>query len=308
MSAAPRLAITGGTGFVGAKVIKAALCAGYRVHALIRNPSKKLDIIHDNLSWHKGSLGDDDAAFVKDADIVIHIAGLIKARTRADFDLINVDAAKALARAAQTAGVNRFVLLSSMAARVPELSDYAGSKFDGEVAVKKAFQGKLAIIRAPAVFGPGDEATAPFFQALQKGGLPVPGGKGWRKRRLSMVYVDDLAKDIIAQGASGAYDGQTVSPATMPDMTWPDFAALCSASFGRPIRLLPIPYPVLVSVAGVTSLTSRLFGLGHLTLGKLREFVYQDWSSEELIQEATPPKDALETTLQYYMSQSKDTL
>ena len=308
MAAARLLAITGGTGFVGAKVIQAALDAGYDVRALIRNPDKKLNIQDDRLTWHKGALGDDDVNFVKGADTVIHIAGLIKAKRRTDYDAVNVDAAKALAAAAQGANVGRFVLLSSMAARAPELSDYAGSKHDGELAVKSVFSRPIAIIRAPAVFGSGDEATAPFFVALQRGILPVPGGKGWKDRRLSMVYVEDLAKDIIASGAAGAYDGQTVSPATLPDMTWPEFAALCSEAAEKPIRVIPLPHTLLLGVAGVTSVTSRLFGLGHLTLGKLREFMYQDWSSEQLICGATPPKDALRTTMRYYLSQQKDTL
>lgn len=308
MASAPLLAITGGTGFVGAKVIRNALDQGYRVRALIRNPSKKLDIIHDHLFWHKGALGDDDENFVKDADAVIHIAGLIKAKTRKDFDAVNVDGAKALAIAANNAGTERFILLSSMAARVPELSNYAASKNAGERAVKSGFTGKLAIIRAPAVFGPGDEATKPFFQALEKGLLPVPGGKGWQERKLSMVYVEDLARDIITSGAAGAYDGKTVSTATIPNMTWPEFGAMCSKAAQRPVRVIPLPHTLLLGVAGVTSITSCLFGMGHLTLGKLREFVYNDWSCRELICGATPPKDALKATMNSYQSEQKDFL
>lgn len=297
---APLIAITGGTGFVGARVILSALDAGYRVRALIRNPVKQLDIQDDNLIWYAGALGSDDAGFVDGVDCVIHIAGLIKARKRDDYYAVNAKAAAHLAEAATQAEVKRFILLSSMAARVPELSDYAGSKRAGEDRVKEAFTGPLAIVRAPAVFGPGDEATAPFFVAIKRGILPVPGGRGWKERKLSMAFVDDLARDIITQGLSGGYDGQTVSPATLPILTWPDFAKLCSDVTGKTVKAIPIPLSLLYPVAGVTSATSRLFGMGHLTLGKLGEFLYHDWSSDTLIQGASKPEDALEATLRYY--------
>ncbi len=300
MTQKPLLAVTGATGFVGQYVVKAALDAGYRVRALIRTPSKKPDIDHENLTWHVGALGDDDASFLKKVDCLIHMAGLIKARSRIDYHRVNAEAAGALALASQKVGVKRFVLLSSMAARVPELSDYAASKHGGEDAVKAGFHGPLAIIRAPAVFGPGDEATAPFFKAMKMGVLPVPGGSGWQERRLSMVYVPDLARDMIERGLSGAYDGQTVSPATITDMHWSEFAHMASGVMNKPVRALALPAPLLYGVAGITSASSRLFGVGHLTLGKLREFLYHDWSSQDLIEDATPPKDALETTLRFY--------
>lgn len=298
-SSAQLLAITGGTGFVGAHVIRHALDAGYHVRALIRTPSKAV-ITHENLTWHSGALGDDDAGFVKDADIVIHIAGLIKAKSRAIFDAVNVDAARSVARAAQAAGVSRFVHISSMAARVPELSDYAASKRAGEDVVRNVFNGPLAIIRAPAVFGPGDAATKPFFDAVKRGWLPLPGGAGWKTRKLSIAYSDDLARDIIQSAVSGTYDGQTVSPASWPDIGWQDFAQMLSTAKGSKVRPMPLPLALLYPVAGVTSVTSRLLGKGHLTLGKLNEFLYQDWSSGDTIQDAAKPTDALRATLRFY--------
>ena len=294
------LAITGGTGFVGACVIREALSAGHRVRALIRNPAKRLDLEHENLTWHKGALGDDDAAFVQGADCVIHIAGLIKARNRAEFDAVNVDAAKNIAVAASAANVPRFVHLSSMTARHPGFSDYSGSKHAGEMAVKDTFKGNLAVIRAPAVFGPGDEATAPFFKAIKRGILPAPGGKGWKTRCVSIAFVDDLARDVVLRAVTGAYDGKTVSPASILRITWPEFAALFSKARGKVVRPVPLPLSALYPVAAITSITSQMLGLGHLTLGKLNEFLYQDWSSDDAIQDATPPEDALRATLRYY--------
>jgi len=286
------IAVTGGTGFVGRHVIKALLEAGYAVRALARTPSKLSDISHENLSILKGSLGTEEADLVKGADSLLHMAGLIKARTRAEIMAVNRDAAGDLAKAAQAAGLSRFILLSSQTAQQPQLSDYAASKKAGEVAVKAAYKGALAIIRAPAVFGPGDMATKPFFDFIVKGRLPVAGGPNWRTRKMAMVYVKDLA--------------QTVVPCSVSTLTWPDFASNAGQALGITVKTQPIPVPVIKTIAAATSVASRLFGMGHLTLGKLREFRYEDWSSQDLIQDATPFINALRETAASYDKSKRD--
>lgn len=297
MADAPLIAVTGGTGFVGRHVIPAALAAGYRLRVMARNPEKLAGPTHINCEIFKGSLGSDDAAFVDGADIVLHMAGLIKAKNRKVFDAVNVNATARLARAAQAASVGRFVLLSSMAARAPELSDYASSKRLGEDATRDHFTGTLAIIRAPAVFGPGDKATAPIISLIDKGILAAPGGRGWRERTLSLVAVQDLAQDIIRTACTGVYDGQTVEPASIASLTWPDFAALAGEARGKLVRVVPIPLSVLYPVAAATSLLSRTLGIGHLTLGKLNEFLYEDWSANHTILDAAPMAQRLSETL-----------
>lgn len=297
------IAITGGTGFLGRYVIEAALSGGHSVRAMVRSPSKVKDFTHDNLSWIKGGLGVADAEICEGADVVIHLAGLIKARTRELFYAINSEAAGTLAAAAQNQGVDRFVFISSMAAREPELSHYAGSKRAGERAVQSNFRGDISIIRAPAVFGGGDKATEPFFKLLNRGWLPVPGGRGWKGRKISMVFAPDLANDIVRAAVTGCYDGQMASPANMPSLSWREFGALCETAFGRKIRTIPLPKFLLYPVAAITSLTSRLFGKGHLTLDKLGEFLHSDWSSETLILNATPPNEALKLTMAAYAAE-----
>ena len=299
-AATPLIAVTGGTGFVGHHVIKALVTSGYRVKALARTPEKLASLRHDNLEILKGSLGSNDAALVEGADVVLHMAGLIKARNLPQIMVVNRDAARDIAKAAQQAGVKRFILLSSQTAGQPELSDYAASKEAGEVAVKEAYRGKLAIIRAPAVFGPGDEATKPFFDFIAKGRLPVAGGPNWRKRKMAMVFAADLARDIATRAVEGDYDRQTVTPCSVPALTWEQFAADAGQALGISVKATPIPLPIIKTIAAGTSVTSRLFGVGYLTLGKLREFLYEDWSSQDVIHNPTPFIEALRITAESY--------
>jgi len=299
------IAVTGGTGFVGRHVIQALLEAGYKVRALVRTPLKIADINHPNLSICQGGLGSCDDELVSDAQIILHMAGLIKSRTRDEIMATNRDATGALAGAAQIAGGSRFILLSSQTAAQPQLSDYAASKKAGETAVTARFKGKLAIIRAPAVFGPGDEATKPFFEFIAKGRLPVVGGKNWEMRKMAMVYVKDLARDITERAILGDYDGQIITPCSVSAITWPKFAATAGQALDMTVKTQPIPIPIIKTIAAVTSFTSRFFGIGHLTLGKLREFRYEDWSSLDLIQNATPFVDAMRETAVSYEKASK---
>jgi len=296
----PLIAVTGGTGFVGRHMIRALLTQGYRVRALARTPSKLSDIKHQNLEIFQGSLGTNDAGLVDEADVVLHMAGLIKAKTRDAIMAVNCGAAGAIAKAADQASVPRFILLSSQTAHQPQLSDYAASKHAGEGAVKVAYTGKLAIIRAPAVFGPGDEATKPFFDFIAKGRLPVAGGPKWKQRKMAMVFVNDLVNDMALHAVSGTYDGQTLTPCTVPALTWERFAQDAGQALGISVKVTPIPLPFIKAVAGATSVTSRLFGIGHLTLGKLQEFLYEDWSSQDVIQNATPFIEALRITAASY--------
>ena len=292
-----RIGVTGATGFIGQHLIRQALELGYVVRAMVRTPQKLGGLSHPNLEIHQAGLGADDAVFCDGCEAVIHLAGLIKAKSRREFDAVNVTGARNLAKTAQTAGVFRIVLVSSITARAPDLSDYAGSKYEGEQALKAGFNGALAVIRAPAVFGPGDEATAPFMDLILKGMLPTAGGRGWRRRKFALVAVEDIARDILIHGLSGEYDGKIVSPCNVGAVTWPEFGQMTARAADRPVRVIPIPLPIIYLVAAVTSVTSRLLNIGHLTLGKLREFLYEDWSSEDVIQDALPMEDRLRETL-----------
>lgn len=281
---------------MGRHMIAALLSAGYRVRALARTPTKLSDLQHHNLEIFQGSLGSADNRLVQGADCILHMAGLIKARSKAEMMSVNRDDAGQLAVAASAANVERFVLLSSQTAAQPQLSDYAKSKHAGEEAVKAAYKGKLAIIRAPAVFGPGDKATKPFFDFIAKGRLPVAGGARWKNRKMAMVFVNDLVNDTIEKAITGSYDNKVVTPCTVSALTWEAFASNAGQALGIAVKPMPIPLPLIKSIAAVTSVSSRLFGAGHLTLGKLREFLYEDWSSQDVIQNATPFVEALRIT------------
>ena len=169
MSGNPKIiAITGATGFVGLHLVPHLLAQGYHVRALVRSPRKIPEDWKNNKLFQmvKGDLSSDLTQLIQDADAVIHMAGLIKARTRAEFMSVNAAGCENIAQTAQACGVAKCVYLSSMTAREPQLSDYAASKRAGEQAFANHYTCETVIIRAPAVFGPKDEATKPIFDLM----------------------------------------------------------------------------------------------------------------------------------------------
>lgn len=290
-----RWAVTGATGLVGRAFLRRL--AGAEVAALCRRAPPPQDGQDGAapIRWVRGSLGDEAslARLVERADVVVHVAGLT-AGTPAALHAVNVAGAAAAARAARAAGAARFVHVSSLAARAPHLSAYARSKALSEAAVRDAAGPMpIRIVRPPAVIGPDDAATAPLVAALRRGVLPVPGGAGWRARRLSLVTADDLA-DALARVATGDESGAgPVTPATVPAFGWADLAEAGGA------RALPLP-PALLRLVGRSADAARRLGLagGVFGLGKARELLHDDWSVTETTED---PAAALAAVLRAYL-------
>ena len=185
-----RLAITGGTGFVGSHLIDAALAEGHSVKALTRREQP----VREGLEWVAGDLQDREALhrLVDGADATIHVAGTISATNAAAFKKGNITGTLAMLAAATAGGVQRFVHVSSLAAREPRLSLYGGSKAKAEELVHSSGL-DWAIVRPPAVYGPGDKETLELFRMAKLGLMLMP-----PRGRVSVIHADDLARLLLA--------------------------------------------------------------------------------------------------------------
>ena len=277
------LAVTGGTGLVGRALLAAAggardVCA---VRALCRTaqaPSRGTAPLR-GIEWVRGDLGDRAALgrLCAGADVLIHVAGATAATGDRGFHAVNVAGTARAVAAARDAGCARVVVVSSQAAGAPGLSRYAASKAMGEAAARRAAKGAagdamtVRIVRPPAVFGPGDEATKPILDALSRGVLPVPGGRGWRERRFALITADDLAQALLRAAREG--DAGVSVPASWPALSWSDLAGAA----GRPVRLVPVPLSVLGAAGRCADAWSRVTGKPLVFgRGKAREMA-RDW-------------------------------
>ncbi|MEM7007062.1 MAG: NAD-dependent epimerase/dehydratase family protein [Pseudomonadota bacterium] len=286
------IAVTGGTGFIGKALLSQMLESSHTLRALTRR-----DQSNASVDWIKGDLDDDAAlrALVSGADTVIHLAGLTKAPTKAKLFRANADAAGRLAEFAAAAGVKRFVLVSSLAAREPHLSHYAASKRAGEHAVGAAAQSMdVVVIRPPAIIGPGDDATAQMLDAMKRGWLPVPGGSNREMTRLSFMYVEDIAR-FVAQQIDGAIPPSPLEPASEAGgIGWNTLAATASEILSKRVRLLPLWPSLLFPAAFITEAFCAAFGKStFFNTGKVREMLHTDWTGSNVMTGARPFKESL---------------
>ena len=246
-----------------------------------------------------------------DAEIVIHLAGAVTARDDETFMKINRDGTAAVLRAAQKAGVRDFILISSLAARAPNISPYAASKNAAEVCVREnASEGtRWLILRPPAVYGPGDKATLPLLKALLQRVAILPGSD---KARFSMIYADDLADAILAVVHSDEFRGEVIEldDGKTDGYSWNELAEIVSQVGGKSVKAVFLPQFLLNVVANGMGLVSKITGgLPMVTQGKVRELYHTDWvCRHRLLQEAgfwkakTQFAEGFESTVSWYRS------
>ncbi|WP_162914553.1 NAD-dependent epimerase/dehydratase family protein [Desertibaculum subflavum] len=274
----PRIvAITGGTGFVGRHLVPALLAEGWHVRSLARRLPE--DARGEEVVI--GSLADSAALarLVRGADAVVHLAGAIKARSAAEFMLANRDGTGALAAAAASAGVGRFVLVSTLAAREPWLSPYAASKRAAEIVLPARFPGAWIVLRPTAVYGPGDPETLPFFRVLARG---IALRLNRSEARVGMVHVADLVGGIrraLAPGGEGRIF--EVDDGAAAGHLWGDMLAAGAQAVGRRPIVLPVPRAALWATALLTQAAGRLTGRPQiLSTGKVREIYHASWARQ----------------------------
>ena len=270
-------ALTGATGFVGRHLIDALVAGGWRVRALTRraDPAPL-----QGVKWVKGDLGDAAALaeLAKGSNAAIHVAGVVKSLDTRTFFTVNRDGAARFAGAVHAAGVKRLILLSSLAAREPGVSAYARSKRESEIASAEAAPAlDLAVIRAPALYGPGDPQLPAAFRMMKRGLLPAP-GRG--DSRFSLLHVRDLTAAMLAlaeaaEPVGGVYE---IDDGASEGQSWPGLADTARNVFGRKVRVVSTPRPLAAFMAWSQAAAARLFSVEPMFLpDKLGELFHRDW-------------------------------
>ena len=233
--------------------------------------------------WVEGDLDDERSLreLVTGVEAVVHCAGTVRGSGAAQFQRINVDGTRRLVDvAARLAVAPRFLLMSSLAARMPELSAYAASKRGGELALQEAPSSlRWTVIRPPAVYGPGDRELLPLFRWVARGVAPLPAGGG---RRFSLLYVDDLASAVLRWLEAGRGYGRTfeLDDGHPGGYDWDTVLAAASRVLrsGAKVRRLAVPLSALKLAASANLAAARLVGYSPmLTPGKIREITHPDW-------------------------------
>lgn len=265
------LAVTGGTGFVGARFLAIATAAGYEIRALTRKwlpPEEGVD-------WVEGALDRPEtlARLCEGAEAVVHIAGAINAADRAGFERVNAGGTANMIDAARRAKVRRFVHVSSLAAREPRLSHYGWSKARSERFVAASGL-DWTVVRPPAVYGPGDRETLEVFKMAKRGFVALPPGGSF-----SLIHVDDLSRLILALLDEPDTFAETYEPDDGREGGWDHrfFARTLGRIYGRRTATVAMPRTVMRAASRVDRFFRR--SRAKLTADRVDYYCHPDWVS-----------------------------
>jgi nucleoside-diphosphate-sugar epimerase len=271
------VAITGATGFIGNILIQRLTESGWRVRALTRlsRPDS------DSIQWIVGDLDNPRALhhLVKGVAFVIHCAAAVKGSSFHEFAHTNIQGTQNLLYAViEQKQLPCFLLISSLAARQPELSLYAKSKYLSEQQlIVHSNQLPWTIFRPTAVYGPGDKELKPLFQAMHRGLLPVVGNI---HNRFGLIHVHDLVTAILIWLSSNTAIHETfeLDDGTPNGYSYQNLSDLAQQVWKRPVHCIAIPDWMIRSIALLNLWFSRIFRYSPmLTPGKVNELQHNNW-------------------------------
>ena len=293
------IAVTGATGFVGQALLDRALETGLTVKALTRRDQ----LPRDGVEWVSGDLESAEAlrALMRGAEAVIHVAGVVNDAAR--FESGNVLGTLNVIEAAKAEGVQRFIHVSSLSAREPDLSAYGVSKARAEKLIMASGL-DWTIVRPPGIYGPRDVDYFEMFRLARWGVMPVPPKEG----RASIIHVDDLARLLLALVPGGeGVSFQTFEPDDGRKQGWShyEFARAIGWAIGRRPWVMHLSRASLERAARADRFVRR--GKARLTPDRVGYMAHPDWvvthearPPRSLWQPLVPTREGLKATAEWY--------
>lgn len=299
MSDVHKILVTGSTGFVGQRLCAVLAQSGVAVREAVRvtreasNTREMVTIgeIDELTDWRRA---------VEGVSVVIHLAGRAHVMREeqpdslAVYRRVNVMGTVRLAQEAASAGVRRFVFVSTIKVNgeattdlpfteenIPAPTDaYSVSKHEAEVALRhigRTTGMKIVVVRPPLVYGPGVKGNFPSLMRWVWRGLPLPFARCDNHR--SFVGLTNLVDLLVKCAFHPAAAGETFFAADGEDLSTAELVRRVALAFGRPVRLLPVPESwlrVVAQLVGRAEMYERLCGSLQVDNGKARRVL--GWS------------------------------
>jgi len=247
------IAVIGGTGFIGRRIVEALAEEGARIKVLARNAdrAKFLKPMGDvgQISISAGNALNEKALtdVMSGADAVVNTIGILAETGHQRFSALQAELPGRIGHLAVELGLERVVHLSAIGADPSSHILYAASKGQGELRLHHAFP-KATILRPSLVFGEGDGFFNRFARmALLAPGLPVIGGGG---NLVQPVFVGDVAQAVKISLMKDKTEGQIFELGGPEQMTFRDTMAYILKEIRRRRALIPVPFG-LMSLAAI---------------------------------------------------------
>jgi uncharacterized protein YbjT (DUF2867 family) len=284
--------VTGGTGFVGPKIVHKLRTDGRDVRCLVRDRSRGREVASWGAELVEGDVTDRaslDAA-LPGCDVVVHLVAIIVGR-REDFERVMEDGTRNVVEAAKAAGVRRFILMSALGTsdETRDLVPYYHAKWEMERAVRDSGL-EHVIFRPSFVFGPDGGALQQFTRLARLS--PVTPIVGSGKQRLQPIWVDDVAAYFSAAVDEPAAANRTFELGGPDVVTWNELWARLKRSRGLRRPSLHVPTSILrVQATVLERLPSPPVTRDQLTMLEAGDNVVADSSAVETFKLPLVPLD-----------------
>jgi uncharacterized protein YbjT (DUF2867 family) len=185
--------VTGGTGFVGPKIVHRLRAEERPVRALVRDPEGGRALAAWGCELARGDVTDRESVrrAAEGCEVVVHLVAILQGKPE-DFERIMVQGTRHVLQAAQAAGARRFVLMSALGTseETKHLSSYFGSKWQMEQLVKNSGLENV-IFRPSLVFGPAGGALKTFSRVVRLSPVIPVFGDG--RQRVQPIWIEDVA-------------------------------------------------------------------------------------------------------------------
>lgn len=220
-----RIAITGGSGFVGSHLATRLRAEGVEVVALGRAVAAIDDV-------------DALAGAFAGCDAVAHCAGINREIGQQTYARVHVEGTRAVVEAARRAGVRKIVFMSFLRARPDCGSPYHESKWASEELVRGSGL-DFTVVKAGMTYGRGDHMLDHLSHALHT--FPLFLTVGFREKPVRPLAIDDLVDVLRAALIDGRLSRQTIAITGAEEMTLSDAVRRVARVIGARPLLLPAP-------------------------------------------------------------------
>jgi nucleoside-diphosphate-sugar epimerase len=237
-----KIAITGGTGFIGRHLAHDLVSGGHDVILIARGQYTRNAQPVEGATFFALDANDTDnltKAF-EGCDAVVHCAGTSVEDARQTFQRLHVEGTRSAVTAAERSGVKKFVLVSYLNVRPNVRSDYHTTKWQGEEIVR-ASRLNFTILKAGLVYGPGDHLLNNLSNLFRK--IPIFAAVGLREKTVRLVAVEDLVNVIRASLDENRFARQTVAVLGPEEFPFSQAARRIAKAMGKP-ALIVLPFPV----------------------------------------------------------------
>jgi UDP-glucose 4-epimerase len=291
-----KLLVTGASGFVGTALIRYLYEKGcFRILAALHHQTPELPVGVDSVQISGITADTDWSVALAGVETVVHLAARVHVMKDssgdplAEFRRVNVVGTLTLARQAASAGVKRFIFLSSIKVNgeqtlpgqafteedVPApLDPYSISKYEAEEGLRDLAQQtkmEVVIIRPPLVYGPGVKAN--FLNMMRWLHKEVPLPFASLNNRRSLVALDNLLDFIVVCLEHSAAANQIFLVSDGEDLSTAELLRRMASALGKPAHLMPMPTSLLkvgAVLMGRRDMGQRLCGSLQIDISKAR--------------------------------------